>query len=123
MGFRCPNCNTDFGIGENAKKNLAEHFMKNPLCAAEAYVYTDLWRMAIGLPKKEGKESKQQKPTKQRSYSKISEKHFFVKQNLATNQDGSDTVVCNRCGLKAKRFGSSFKFDMRSIRKIENCID
>ena len=123
MGFRCPNCNTDFGIDENAKKNLAEHFMKNPLCAADAYVHTDLWRIAVGLPKKKGKKSKQQEHTTKRRYSKISERHFWVKQNLVTNKDGSDTVVCNRCGLKAKRFGSSFEFDMRSIRKIENCID
>ena len=30
MGFRCPQCHTDFGMD---KKALALHFMSSPICA------------------------------------------------------------------------------------------
>jgi hypothetical protein len=116
MGYRCPNCHKDFGLGENSKNELYKHFQENPECASEAYVYTELWEKSVKLNKAPLKTTK-------RCFNKISDKHIWVKSNVISNKDGSDIMVCKRCGLKAKRYGSSFEFDMRSIYKIENCID
>lgn len=58
-----------------------------------------------------------------RKIEQVSPNHDWVKVNVVTNEDGSDDVVCTRCGLKAKRYMSELKFDMRFIRKIQHCID
>ncbi len=61
---------------------------------------------------------------KPKSFSRISLTHHWVKQNIVSREDRYDDVVCSRCGIKAKRYMNSYKFDMRqSMNKIENCID
>lgn len=57
MGYRCPNCFQDFGLD---KSKLEEHFSKNPECATEAWVYTDLWKKIIGIKSSEYKTKKYQ---------------------------------------------------------------
>ncbi len=37
--------------------------------------------------------------------SKLYKFHNFDKANLVTNLDGTDTFICNDCGLKGKRLG------------------
>lgn len=121
MGFKCPKCHKDFGLDRN---KLQEHFEENPECATEGYIRTELWKVSVGIKKANkpygdrGKEN-----VTHRKYEYISPKHIWSKTNLISNDDGSDTVVCSRCGLKAKRFGDKFVFDMRSTRKIQHCID
>ena len=118
MGFKCPYCNQDFGVD---KKKFDQHMQDNPKCHAEAWVYTDL--LMDFLDGKRHGTRIYKEPKTSRHYDHISPNHQWRKVNLVTNDDGSDTVVCKRCGLKAKRFGSTLKFDMRFVRKIENCID
>lgn len=118
MGFRCPNCHKDFGLD---KSKLDEHFSKNPECATEAWVHTELWKKSIGIKTPTSK-AKKETSRKRHIYS-ISPNHHFVKQNIISKDDCSDIVVCSNCGLKAKRFGSSMKFDMRYTRLIQNCLD
>lgn len=118
MGYRCPNCFQDFGLD---KSKLDEHFSKNPECATEAWVHTDLWKKSISI--KSSKYKTKKESSRKRYISSISPKHHFVKQNIISNDDCSDTVVCSKCGLKAKRFGNSMKFDMRYTRLIQYCID
>ena len=117
MGFRCPYCNQDFGLD---KQKFDQHLQDNPKCHAEAWVYTDFAKHC--LDKKRGN-ARQSDPKTSRHYDHISPNHQWHKVNIITNEDGSDTVICKRCGLKAKRYYGSFKFDMRNIRKIENCIE
>lgn len=122
MGYKCPNCHKDFGLD---KPKLDEHFAKNPTCAAEAYVRTELWKISVGIKKPHLPYGQRwnDKPKKSRHYNQISKKHIWEKLNLVTNSDGSDTLKCKRCGLKVKRYYDKFVFDMRYYRKIENCID
>ena len=118
MGFRCPNCQQDFGLD---KEKFDQHLQDNPKCNAEAWIYTDfIMDYMHGKPK--GR-NKTKKPNSSRHYDHVSPNHRWVKVNLVTNDDGTDTVVCERCGLKAKRRLSFLKFDMRYVHKIENCID
>jgi len=58
-----------------------------------------------------------------KSYSRISSNHHWEKQNIVSDEEGYDIVVCPRCGIKAKRRMNSYKFDMRqSMKKIEDCV-
>ena len=124
MGYRCPNCHKDFGVD---KEKLEEHFLNNPECGAEASVIKHILPISLGIekPKKRygSRRFEYEEPKEKRHIDHISENHVWVKDNAVTNDDGSDTMVCKRCGLKAKRFGSSMKFDMRYTRKIQYCID
>lgn len=117
MGFICPYCRQDFGVNKEA---FQKHLEENPKCHVEVWAYTDF---AMQCLDKERGRKQQRVPKNSRSYNQVSPNHQWRKVNMVSNDDGSDTVVCKRCGLKAKRYYSSFKFDMRYIRKIENCID
>lgn len=118
MGYRRPKCHQDFGFDGD---KLSEHLTNNPSCNVEAYINTELWKVSVGI--KKPKRSTRKEPQSSRSFSHISPNHQWIKQNIVTNDDGTYTMVCKRCGLKAKRIGNSIKFDMRFIHKIENCID
>ena len=120
MGFRCPYCQKDFGLD---KEKFDQHLRDNPQCGAEAWVYTDFVMDYVDGKRHGLRKYKIGEPKTSRHYDHVSPNHRWTKVNLVTNDDGSDTVVCERCGLKAKRFGSTLKFDMRCVRKIENCID
>ena len=121
MGYRCPKCHMDFGFD---REKLDEHLANSPTCAVEAYVNTELWKVSVGIKKpRYSYRSTDREPRTTRSYSHVADTHVWVKQNLVSNDDGSDTVVCKRCGLKAKRIYGRLEFDMRYTRKIENCID
>ena len=120
MGYRCPNCGQDFG---NDKEKLYEHFENNPKCHSEAFVCTELWKVSVGLKKPKIRYGGRGESRQKRTVSRVSPNHVWVKQNVVTNDDGSDTMVCARCGLTAKRYGEQMVFDMRYYRKIENCID
>lgn len=122
MGYKCPNCHKDFGFD---RERLNEHFENNPECNAESYVRTEIWKISVGIkkPKYPYGSRWNKEPKETRHYDHISENHVWEKENIVSNSDGSDTVVCKRCGLKAKRFYDHFEFDMRNYRKIENCID
>lgn len=118
MGFRCPYCQQDFDLNKGA---FQKHLEDNPKCHAETWVYTDFAMRCLDKRKRDRKE--RSKPKTSRHYDHISPDHQWQKVNIVTNDDGSDTVICKRCGLKAKRYYGSLKFDMRYVRKIENCID
>jgi hypothetical protein len=120
MGFRCPYCQHDFGLNKDA---FQKHLQDNPKCCAEAWIYTDFVMDYVDGKRHGSRKYKCKEPKTSRHYDHVSSNHQWRKINLVTNDDGSDTVVCKRCGLKAKRFGSTLKFDMRYTRKIENCID
>lgn len=121
MGYRCPNCHKDFGFD---KDKLDEHLLNNPECNVEAFLYTDILPIALGIKKaKYPYGDRGKKEVKHRVVDEVSPNHVWVKENLVTNSDGSDTMVCNRCGLKATRVGSSMKFDMRFTHKIKYCCD
>lgn len=120
MGYKCPNCHKDFGVD---KEKLEEHFLNNPECGAQAYIFRDIYPIVLGVKKPKKYHKAYKEPKEKRHIDHISENHVWVKENVVTNDDGSDTMVCKRCGLKAKRFGSSMKFDMRYTRKIQYCID
>jgi len=111
MGFRCIRCGKDFG---HDKKALERHFQESAYCS----VIKDLTLTGIDGIKKVKHTSSH------KNYENISENHRWIKQNIISNDDGWDSVVCSRCGIKAKRHFSDFKFDMRSsMNKIENCTD
>jgi uncharacterized C2H2 Zn-finger protein len=118
MGFKCPNCHEDFGKN---KKKFKEHLEENPDCNVEAWLHTDFWNRTLEYGPKH-KSNTIRCERNHRHYSQISENHNWQKVNIVTNLDGSDTVRCTLCGLTAKRYGCSMKFDMRQINKIENCI-
>ena len=120
MGFKCPYCNQDFGLD---KQKFDQHLMDNPKCHAEAWIHTDFVMGYVDGKRHGSRRYKSKEPKTSRSYNQVSPNHQWHKTNLVTNDDGSDTIVCKRCGLKAKRYGSSLHFDMRYTRKIENCID
>lgn len=115
MGFRCPNCKKDFGFGEDAKEALHQHLSENVECNVEAWKYTTLFERCLDREKKTSKP-----PKTKRTYTKIAD-HHWVKQNIVSDKDGYDIVVCSKCGLKAKRRLEEYKFDLRQIKKIENC--
>lgn len=117
MGYRCPYCKKDFGLGEEGKLNFQKHLQDNVECNVEAWTYTTLFERILDRQK-----TKENPPKKKNTYSKIGP-HNWVKQNLTTLKDGWDIVVCSKCGLKAKRRLDQFKFDMRQIKKIENCVN
>lgn len=121
MGYRCPNCHQDFGY---EKEKLEEHLLENPKCNAEAFVHTELWKISVGIKKPKTRYGERGRVEQtHRKINNVSPKHVWEKVNLVTNEDGSDTVVCKKCGLEAKRFGSSFEFDMRFTHKIQYCND
>lgn len=120
MGFRCPNCKKDFGSDKFALQIHLE--TENGECAAYAQLELNFIDVKFGLKQSKsfGSEIIQQK--KKESYKFISDKHRFEKTNIISNDDGSDNVKCKICGLKAKRFFSTYIFDGRiSAKKIENC--
>ena len=120
MGYKCPNCHKDFGFD---REKLNEHLASSPKCAAEAYVRTEIWKVSVGIKKAKIPYGRRGDDVQHRVVDEVSENHHWVKQNLVANPDGSDTMVCSRCGLKAKRFGSSMQYDMRYTHKIQYCID
>ncbi len=121
MGYKCPNCHKDFGFD---KDKLEEHFLENPECGVEAYVIRDILPISLGIKKAKHPYGKRGLVEhEKRKIEQMSPNHNWVKVNVVTNEDGSDDVVCTRCGLKAKRYMSELKFDMRFTRKIQHCID
>lgn len=124
MGYRCPNCNKDFGTDKDSFK---QHLYDNPKCGAESATILHLLPIALGIkePKKHNitLNEENENHRKKHCIDYISEDHVWVKLNIVSNDDGSDTIVCEKCGLIAKRFGSSLKFDMRYTRKIKYCIN
>ena len=122
MSFRCPNCHKDFGYDQAA---LYKHLENNSECKVEAFVQTHIREISLGIKKAKhpyGDRGKENTVNK-RVIDEVSPNHIWVKENLISNDDGSDNIVCKRCGLKAKRKGSSMTFDMRYTRKIQHCID
>lgn len=51
--------------------------------------------------------------------SKLYKFHNFTKSNLVTNMDGSDSYVCQDCGLKGKRFGLNEHIDLIRPSKVK----
>lgn len=122
MGYKCPNCHMDFGFDRNA---LNEHLENNVHCKVEAEVTLQLLPIALGIKKAKypyGDRGREE-PLNKRVIDEVSPNHVWVKENAITNPDGSDNMICKRCGLKAKRFYSSMKYDMRYTKKIQHCID
>jgi hypothetical protein len=121
MGYRCPGCGKDFGFDKEAFNN---HL--NFECGeGAAFAYASLSRIEAmcGNVKQSDKCAKSE-IRKPKSYSSISPKHHWVKQNAVSDKEGYDIVVCSLCGIKAKRCMNNYKFDMRqSMSKIENCIN
>ena len=116
MGFRCPGCNTDFGLNEQDLKN---HLRED--CGegnAVASITIEMVRRLSGKKKtKDRKESKPKEP-----YTHVSEDHDFRKLNIVTTKDMVDLMQCRNCGVKCKRKWSSYIFDRRiSNKRIENC--
>lgn len=121
MGFRCPGCGKDFGLDREA---LYHHFnYESGECAGYAYAaIAGVKRMCSY--KSQADKAKAVRNRVSKSYTRISDAHHWEKQNLISDKDGYDIVVCSRCGIRAKRCMDSYKFDMRqSMKKIENCID
>lgn len=119
MGYRCPGCGKDFGFD---KETFDEHLQSNEDCGIFAGAIQRVVNSVYG--RNVDINTAISKRTVHKSYSRISPNHVWEKQNLVSHKDGSDTVICSRCGIKAKRFFNNYKFDMRqSINKIENCID
>lgn len=119
MGYRCPGCGKDFGFDKEAFNN---HL--NFECGeGAAFAYASLSRIEARCGNVEQSDKcTKSKIRKPKSYSCISPKHHWVKQNAVSDKEGYDIVVCSLCGIKAKRILDNFKFDMRqSMRKIENC--
>lgn len=121
MGYRCPGCGKDFGIDKEA----LYHHLDFESGECSAYAYTALADVKRILGEKSYADRKlQDRKRISKSYSQISPNHNWIKQNIISDENGYDIVVCSRCGIKAKRRMSSFTFDMRqSMKKIENCID
>lgn len=121
MGYRCPGCGNDFGFDKEAFNN---HL--NFECGeGAAFAYASLSRIEAmcGNVEQSDKCAKSE-IRKPKSYSSISPKHHWVKQNAVSDKEGYDIVVCSLCGIKAKRCMNNYKFDMRqSMSKIENCIN
>ncbi len=120
MGYKCPGCGKDFGLDKEA---LYHHFdFESAECSAYAYA------ALAGVKRICGEKSQADKAIRDRnrvpkSYRRISDKHNWIKQNIISDGEGYDVLVCSKCGIRAKRLMDSFKFDMRqSMTKIENCI-
>lgn len=120
MGYRCPECHQDFGLDRD---KFQEHLDNNPKCGAAAYTHTELWKVSVGIKKPKIRYGGCEESRQKRTVSRVSPNHVWVKQNIVTNDDGSDTMVCTRCGLIAKRYGEKMEYDMRCYRKIQYCID
>lgn len=121
MGYRCPGCGKDFGLD---KESLYHHLdFESGECSA--YAHAVLANVKIMLGDKSYVDKKlQDRKRISKSYSRISPNHNWVKQNIVSDENGCDVVVCTKCGIKAKRRMDNFYFDMRqSMKKIENCID
>ncbi len=130
MGFRCPNCRQDFG---NKKEDLDNHLHQSKDCSSEAHfalVKTE-FIANVDVPKKKRKlvyTSKGlykgldiRKNNIKREATFIGD-HDWKKTNIVSKHDGSDNVVCRKCGLKAKRNFSTLTFSANvSANKIENC--
>lgn len=119
MGYKCPKCHKDFG---NDRDALYEHLSFNAECATEAFIRTELWKVSVGIKKPKiryGARGKEEKET--RIIENISPLHIWEKVNIVTNPDGSDTVICKNCGLKAKRYFDKLEFDRRYTHKIQYC--
>lgn len=120
MGYRCPNCGKDFGFDKEALNYHLEY--ENGECAGYAAAILTSIQIKCNLSTKEGK-TLIKKERKRKTYSQISPNHYWEKKNIVSDKEGYDTVVCSKCGIKAKRCASNYKFDMRqSVDKIENCI-
>lgn len=121
MGYRCPLCGKDFGIDKKAFDYHLNH--ESGACAGYAHAALIGVSIACGEILKSDKMVKS-KNRKTKYYSQISPNHHWIKQNIISDEEGYDIVVCSRCGIKAKRRMSCYQFDMRqSMNKIENCID
>ena len=48
MGYKCPKCHQDFGFDKN---KLDEHLFNNPECNAEAYLFTEILPISLGIKK------------------------------------------------------------------------
>jgi len=117
MGFKCPNCNKDFGYNQNGFRN---HLLfESGRCRAVADGFLKMVDIKTGKKKLKNKTKKSKQ-----TFSFIDKNHCFMKRNLVSNGDLSDNVECINCGLKAKRYiNGSMKFDKRiSYKKIEKCI-
>ena len=108
----------DFGFDRDA---LQEHLENNAECNVEAYLYTEILPISLGIKKAKYPYGKPERTP--RVIDEVSPNHIWVKENAITNSDGSDNMICKRCGLKAKRYYSSMKYDMRYTKKIQRCID
>jgi hypothetical protein len=121
MGYRCPGCGKDFGFDKKAFDNHLK--FKCGEGAALAFAALARIKTMCGKDRLSDKDIKSEN-RKSKSYSQISPNHHWVKQNVVSDKEGYDIVVCSLCGIKAKRILGSFKFDMRqSMSKIENCIN
>lgn len=121
MGYKCPVCGKDFGIDKEA---LYHHLdFESGECSAYAYAILAGVKRVLGERSYADRKLQDRKRIS-KSYSQISPNHNWIKQNIISDENGYDIVICSRCGIKAKRRMSSFIFDMRqSMKKIENCID
>lgn len=119
MGYRCPGCGKDFGFD----KEVFNNHLNFECGEGAAFAFAALAHVKVmcGRGKLSDNDVKSEN-RKSKSYSCISPKHHWVKQNAVSDKEGYDIVVCSLCGIKAKRILDNFKFDMRqSMRKIENC--